>query len=73
MNAYAFKRIDMTDRLFNIWRENVKSRKEYRNTIRLNWEENNQEELNETEYAKINMDSIYWCWSCIHSECDRHR
>ena len=32
-----------------------------------------EEELGEVKYSIENdMDSIYWCWNCKHSECEVH-
>ena len=32
-----------------------------------------KESENDNTFARENnMDSIYWCWNCQHSECDQH-
>ena len=56
---------------FNLWRINFEKRKMFREYDE--WCALNQEKIGEEEFARENgMDSIYWCWNCQHSECDRH-
>ena len=49
---------------FNMWKLKV--------DFKRNWLEIKKEEEEEEEFARENMDPIYWCWNCQHSECDRH-
>ena len=52
---------------FKKWRAIVSKRKYDE------WCELNNERLGEEEFAaREGMDSIYWCWNCIHSDCSIH-
>ena len=53
---------------FNFWKNKVKRFKDYDE-----WCELNNERLREEEFAEQNnMESIYWCWNCKYSDCDKH-
>lgn len=55
-------------RCFNIWREYLRDAREKREYLQIL-----QEELEELEYAsENNLESVYWCWNCKYSECERH-
>jgi hypothetical protein len=52
---------------FNLWRTKVLFRKYD------DWCENNNEELEEEQFAaENNMESIHWCWNCKYNECEIH-
>jgi hypothetical protein len=51
---------------FSKWRIFVSSQKYDR------WCEEHEEEINEIVYAQKNLEPIYWCWKCKHSECEEH-
>jgi len=54
---------------FNIWRQNALY------TRYDNWCEIHADELIEQAYSnniENELESIYWCWSCKYSDCERH-
>jgi hypothetical protein len=54
-------------RVFNHWKRVVDERRYDM------WSETHDETLKEAYFARENdMDTIYWCWNCKHSDCDIH-
>ena len=61
------KEFSLAFKFFHKWRLSVDIIKYDR------WSELHQEELLEMMYAcEAQMDSVYWCWNCKHSECSIH-
>jgi hypothetical protein len=61
----SLNEFSLATKFFYRWYDAVRERKE--------WEDNIEEEFHESEYASENgMDSVYWCWNCKYSECERH-
>ena len=61
--------LDLLSRFFDAWNQFVKFERNRRE-----WEELAEEEEAEEHYARENgLDSVYYCWNCKYSECERHQ
>ena len=58
----------LAEKYYWLWRDRVAARR-YRD-----WCEFQDELAAEAEFATMNnMESVLWCWTCKHSDCNRHR
>jgi hypothetical protein len=61
--------LNFLSRFFDTWNQFVKFERNRRE-----WEELAEEEEAEEHYARENgLDSVYYCWNCKYSECERHQ
>ena len=61
--------LNFLSRIFDAWNKLVVFERNRRE-----WEELAEEEEAEEHYARENgLGSVYYCWNCKYSECERHQ